>query len=259
MKRGNRTFTCAAVALAAFAPAAWADEFAYATDTTGTLYSVNLTTGGATTIGSHGVFLESLALSPGGELFGADGGGDIYSLDTTTAFATFVGSTGLGNIEGMDFNGSDMLATDFGGTPNVYSIDTSNGTPTLVSTFDAETGAVRTMAVKDADTIMARCDLPGPNSLYGVTYPGGVTTFVGNMGGSIMAAMDYGNDGVLYALDGDGSVYTINDSTGEATLTGDTGDQFWLGMASNPVPEPATLWALGAGIALLAGRSRRKR
>jgi len=78
------------------------------------------------------------------------------------------------------------------------------------------------------------------------------------MSGSLLAAMDYASDGLLYAMDGDGSIYLVNDATGETTFVSDTGDDFWLGMAANPVPEPATFLVLGVGAALLIGRARRK-
>lgn len=236
-------------------------EFAYAVDTNESLYLLSLDTVGATfdLIGNTGVFLEGLAVSPDGDLYGLDSGANLYSIDKTNGSASLIGNTGLGSGEGLDFNGNTLLMSDFSAVPNIYSLDLNNATPTLVSTFgDTNTSVIRSFAVKSADQITSRCDFPGPNSLYSEVLSTGTTTHIGEMGGDIFAAIDYGANGSLYAMDDNGTVYRVDDTTGATTLLGDTGDNFWLGMACiGEVPEPASITVLAAGALLLLARRRK--
>ena len=70
-----------------------ADQLGFAVDNTGSLFSVDLTTATATPIGFTGQFLQGLAFSPAGSLFGTDFLGNLYSVSKTTGAATFIGST----------------------------------------------------------------------------------------------------------------------------------------------------------------------
>src|SRR5258708_32937067 len=88
-----------------------ADQIGFAVDNTQRLFSVDLTTATATPIGFTGQFLQGLAFSPQGSLFGTDYLGDLYSVSTTTGAATFIGSTGLGDIEGLTFRGPNLPCT----------------------------------------------------------------------------------------------------------------------------------------------------
>ena len=56
-----------------------ADQLAFAVDATENLWSVDLTTATATPIGFTGQFLQGLAFSPSGSLFGTDFLGNLYS------------------------------------------------------------------------------------------------------------------------------------------------------------------------------------
>ena len=66
---------------------------------------MDLTTATATPIGYTGQYLQGLAISPTGNLFGTDYLGNLYSVSKTTGAATFIGSTGLGDIEGSPLGG----------------------------------------------------------------------------------------------------------------------------------------------------------
>jgi len=69
-----------------------ADQIGFAVDNTENLFSVNLTTATATPIGFTGQFLQGLAFSPQGGLFGTDFLGNLFSVSTTTGAATFIGT-----------------------------------------------------------------------------------------------------------------------------------------------------------------------
>ena len=90
-----------------------ADQIAFAVDDTENLFSVDLTTATATPIGYTGQFLEGLAISPTGSLFGTDYLGNLYSVSKTTGATTLIGDTGLGDIEGLGFRGATLIGTDF--------------------------------------------------------------------------------------------------------------------------------------------------
>ena len=89
-----------------------ADQIGFAVDNTETLYGVDLTTATATPIGFTGQFLQGLAFSPAGSLFGTDFLGNLYSVSKTTGAATFIGSTGVGDIEGLTFRGGTLIVSD---------------------------------------------------------------------------------------------------------------------------------------------------
>src|ERR1700751_4181632 len=151
-----------------------AGPLAYAVDTNenlggnSSLYSVDVTTGTATLIGSTGVqFLEGLARNPTtGKLYGTDFLGNLYSISSTTGAATLIGtpspfggSTGRGDIEGLDFDGSALLGSTFGGgAPTIFSIDLTTAATTNIVTANVSTGAVRSMAVLNPTTVLIRAD-----------------------------------------------------------------------------------------------------
>ena len=146
-----------------------ADQLGFAVDATGSLYSVDLTTATATPIGSTGQLLEGLAISPQGSLFGTDFLGNLFSVSRTTGAATLIGNTGVGDIEGLSFNGTTLIGTNFsnlGGPTTVYAINTTTAVPTAVTSFSQ--GPVRAMAVVNPNTIDVASDSPVSQSLVQV-------------------------------------------------------------------------------------------
>src|SRR5207237_690164 len=145
------------------------DQFGFAVDATGNLSSVDLTTATATPIGPTGQFLQGLAISPQGNLFGTDFLGNLFSVSSTTGAATLIGSTGLGDIEGLSFNGTTLIGTNFsnlGGPTTVSAINTTTAAPTTITTFSQ--GPVRAMAVLNSNTIDVASDSPVSQSLVQV-------------------------------------------------------------------------------------------
>jgi hypothetical protein len=240
-----------------------ADQLGFAVDNTENLFSVDLTTATATLVGNTGQFLQGLAVSPGGSLFGTDFLGNLYSVSKTTGATTFIGSTGLGDVEGLTFRGTTLIGSNFsnlGGPTTVSAIDTTTAAATSITSFSQ--GPARAMALVNTNTIDVASDSPVSQSLVQVNLLTGTNTSLGqlpSMGGALIAALNFGTDGVLYALDPFGNEFTIA-SNGAGFLVGNTGGQYWLDltMASTvldppgPVPEPNSMaLLLTAGLGLI--------
>ena len=244
-----------------------ADQVGFAVDATGNLSSVDLTTATATSIGPTGQFLQGLAISPTGSLFATDFLGNLFSVSNTTGAATLIGSTGLGDVEGLSFNGTTLIGTNFsnlGGPTTVSAINTTTAAPTTITTFSQ--GPVRAMAVVNPNTIDVASDSPVSQSLVQVNLLTGTNTSLGqlpSMGAALIAALNFGTDRVLYALDPFGNEFMIA-SNGAGIPVGNTGGQDWLDltMASTaldgpaPVPEPSSIaLLLVAGLGLISVRT----
>jgi hypothetical protein len=225
-----------------------ADQFGFAVDNTTTLFSVDLTTATATPVGPTGQFLQGLAVSPAGTLFGTDYLGSLFSISKTTGTATFIGSTGLGDIEGLGFQGTTLIGTNFsnlGGPTTVSAINTTTAAPTTITSFSQ--GPVRAMAVVNPNTIDVASDSPVSQSLVQVNLLTGTNLNLGQLpsnglavtGSDLISALNFGTDGVLYALDALGNEFTIA-SNGAGIPVGNTGGQDWLDltMASTVLDPP---------------------
>jgi hypothetical protein len=237
-----------AAILALSVRSAAADQLGFAVDNTTNLFSVDLTTATATPIGFTGQFLQGLAVSPTGSLFGTDFVGNLFSVSKTTGAATLIGNTGLGDIEGLTFRGTTLIGTNFsnlGGPTTVSAIDTTTALPTTITSFSQ--GPVRAMALVNSNTVDVASDSPVSQSLVSVNLLTGTNLNLGQLpsnglavtGSDLISALNFGTDGVLYALDALGNEFTIS-SNGAGTLVGNTGGQFWLDltMASTVLDPP---------------------
>ena len=233
-----------------------ADQLGFAVDNTETLFSVDLTTATATPIGFTGQFLQGLAVSTTGGLFGTDFLGNLYSVSKTTGATTLIGSvvsggTPVGDIEGLTFRGTTLIGTNFsnlGGPTTVFSIDTATAAATPITSFSQ--GPVRAMALLNTNAIDVASDSPVSQSLVSANLLTGTNTNLGqlpSMGAALIAALNFGTDGNLYALDPFGNEFMIA-SNGAGIPVGNTGGQYWLDltMAStvldpDGVPEPTSM------------------
>jgi hypothetical protein len=85
-------------------------------------------------IGSTGQFLEGLALSLKGPMFGTDSSGNLYRVNKTTGATTFIGTTGLGDIEALGFLNNRLLAVPLTGPPEVVALDPNTAKFTVIVT-----------------------------------------------------------------------------------------------------------------------------
>ena len=209
------------------------------------------------------IYWKVSPFSPGGALFGTDDRGNLYSINKTTAATSLIGNTGLGDIEGLDFNGSTLLGTNFGNSPTtVYSINTTTAAATPITSFAGR--AVDAMAVQNATTILVASEptSSGPQFLVSVDLLTGADTVLGQLPSTdIATGLDFGTDGNLYEIDLSGNVYIINPSNASSIFVGSTGADDVLDLAIAPaVPEPSSvaLLLIAGGIGLMgirAGRS----
>jgi hypothetical protein len=215
---------------------ATADQFGFAVDNTTTLFSVDLTTATATPIGPTGQFLQGLAVSPQGSLFGTDYLGSLFSVSKTTGAATLIGDTGLGDVEGLTFRGTTLIGTNFsnlGGPTTVSAINTATAAATPITSFSQ--GPARAMALVNSNTIDVASDSPVSQSLVQVNLLTGTNLNLGQLpsnglavtGSDLISALNFGTDGALYALDALGNEFTLA-SNGAGVLIGNTGGQYWL-------------------------------
>jgi hypothetical protein len=115
--------------------------------------------------------------------FGAQGPATLYKIDSTTGAASPVGVTGFDRVGAIDFNPLNGILYGIGADP-----------------------------------------VSGSFNLIRINTATGLATAVGPLGVDIrpgaMSDMSFRSDGTLYAIDGLNSVYTVNTSTGAATLLG---------------------------------------
>jgi hypothetical protein len=212
-------------------------NFAFAVDRNANLYRVDLDHASVTLVGITGVFLEGLALSPDGRLFGTDTGGNLYQVNVNSGAATLVGNTGGGDVEGLHFFGSMLVGVGLTTAPPVFlSINTQTGASTTLVTANSTTGPVRAMTSSDLNhALVAGAQGAFQHALYSVDLVTGDVTLIGipNVGTTFLAAMDFNRAGTLYALDANGNEWTVNPCTAAVTLVGNTGSIFWLDMAAS--------------------------
>ncbi len=153
----------------------------------GSLIMIDIATGVGTIIGPSGLpAIPSLAINSAGQLFATNiaDPANLYSIDPATGMATLIGSTGLFFPDALAFDANDVLYV-MASTNELYTLDTATGAATLV--------------VAVSETIRGMEFDPTTGLLWG-----------GEGGGP---PPNPGNDGI----------YTIDLTTGTATLVGNTG------------------------------------
>jgi hypothetical protein len=184
-------------------------------NTTDSLYTVNLLTGTATLVGPYGdpaLVMQGLELdSSSGQLYGASShNGGLYTIDRSTGAATLVGLSGLAGTLNLAYDSiaNRMFATSTGGD-SLYAVDRATGAMTLIGnlqgssnpqglTFDPGTGAL--WLVDNASDL-----------LYAIDPATGQAHTVGSTGAGNLL-------GLAFVPGGTGSVQRLVHHCGNATL-----------------------------------------
>ena len=244
----------------------------YASDTaTQELFILSTTDGSSTRVGSFGVAgsMASLAYDSRDDvLFGTTSDTDqLYSINRQTGSATLIGSLGVERMNSLAYD--DINSMLYGASTldsSLHSISALTGQATRIGPIGrfGFAGLVTGLEFN-----------PFNNTLYGCLYAvapgvGGIVTIDTVTGQGTLVAQSrvfssiafHPDTGVLYASDqGLGlepdALYTVELSTGIATLVGRTGLGNSHGIDFVQVPEPATIGVLSlALIGCAAWRSR---
>lgn len=214
----------------------------YATDGQ-KLYLINKKTGSPTLVGPHGpvdIAIGALAFNEDGVLYGMSIGdfAKLYRIDPTTGAATAVGPIGFFVFEGgLDFDEEGKLFATNSGTAadaKTFTINLVTGAGTVFGPNPGESRDIDGLAY-DGHTFYA---IDRVSNTLGIMSPTtGAYTPIGNPGFTIGnqggLAIDPA-DGKLYAVfAGTGGFYTLNKSTGSATLI--STPNIFYGLAFSPV------------------------
>ncbi len=188
----------------------------------GALYSINSTTGQATSIGALGVNLTALVDDPANRILYGAAGNRLYTVDTSSGQASLVGS---GSQPGR--HGKDALAFDSSG--DLY--ETGGGhDPNSLYLIDPATGASTRIGARGAI---------GFNQVDGLAFV----------------------DGIMYGFTASGLEITINLSDGRGSLFQNVHVGVEASAVDPPgeTPEPAYLVPAGLALAaMLRGRLRQR-
>jgi hypothetical protein len=260
----KRTLLC--VALASLAPAFALAQSAYTVnESTDELYSVDLSNGALTRIGALGANYEfgDLAYdSARNTMYMVDGWGpgfqaisNLWRVDLNTGAASLIGATGVNDLFGLTYDPrtDKLFASKSTTSTGVFELDRNTGLATGIGdpaisldglTYNSNTGdIVGTFA--------------GPGSFWSIDRVTGAPTLLSNGDGFVNnngVAYEAGSNS-YYTIDWSGDLYRYDGNSYTRTLVaGGLGAHDGLAI----VPEPGTMIALGAGLAALAARRRRK-
>jgi hypothetical protein len=265
-------FTSAAQAVTVFATTPTNQLISFDSATPGTL-----TSGLAITGLAAGEFVKGIDFRPAtNELYALGSFGNIYTLNTTTAAATFksaISGAVLNGAEfGIDFNPvPDRLRVVSNSGQNLrINVDTGvaivDGAINPVGTGLFAAGYINNFAGAGTTTLYT---IDGSADVLNTQNPpnNGTQALVGSLGLNVSAYGDLdiitpavGSDVAYAALNPAGSLisnfYTINLSTGAATLVGQIDGGILVNGIAVVIPEPASLSLLGLAAAALVRRRR---
>lgn len=224
-------------------------------------------------------------------LYGVGSSGRLYTINPVTGAATLVGTTAAfspsGTQFGVDFNPTVDRLRVISNTGQNVRLNPNDGTLAATDTPITPAGVTMTGLAYDRNGVGNSV-----TTLYGIDATNGVLTTVGSVNGSPnspnggVVGPTVGSLGLGTNLDlrlgfditgvnnssafasmltgGTDKLYSINLSTGAATLVGTIGNgtTIYSGLtAANAVPEPASLATVGAAAALglLARRCQRRK
>lgn len=278
-ERSKKRLLLATIALAlfGFASPAPADTILYGStgdsniNGGGRVYLIDVTTQTATLVGNTGFDrLGGIAFDTNGVPYGVSGGSTgpsvLFTFDLLTAQATPIGTVpGSFGVDGLRFDANNTLYggayDNVAGSGFLLTIDPASAVVlTQVGVTASGNGFMPGLAFSSGGILYgSRGNSSGHTEDLDLINPTtGQATAIGTAT-NVISDIAFGLDGILYGVSPDGTVYSINPTTGAETALFGTGLKL-AGVASpQAVPEPST-WVLvagGLGVALMTMRRRR--
>ena len=181
------------------------------------------------------------------------------SLDFGSSFNNVV--TALEYVDGFLYAGTAFQGSPFA-PASFATVDLNTGDVTTIGTTGVF-GPLGGLAYSNGVMYAIEAGNQTPTDLYTIDLATGVATSVGDTG-LTLTGLEFGNDGVLYALGQDAfndQLFSLDPGTGAATLIGTiAGDPNGRSITAGPatvIPEPSSLALLITGCALFVSRRRR--
>jgi DNA-binding beta-propeller fold protein YncE len=248
----TRPFVLSTAAVLFAASSAFAGTM-YTVDSNRTLYTLDLATGARTPAGvisANAGTTSGLAHDPAtGTVWVVSTSTDsLYTVDLATGTATLVGAFGDSAIvmHGLEFD--DSTGKLYGASSHnggLYEINKATGAATLIGVSGLV--SFTNLGYDSANDVMYACNTTTPESFHIMNRATGATTFVGLLGAvsSNPNGMAFNRDnGLLYLIDNTtDNLYTIDVTTGAATVIGPMGSGNYLGLVYIPDPAPPACYA----------------
>lgn len=173
-------------------------------DSQGNLFSIDLTSGNTSFVGTMSQVMFDIAFDLSGQLYGVDGTSDLYRIDASTGATTLIGELGV-FANSLEFRRDGVLFA--AGDNVIYTVETNTGTATPVFTLPSQYQAAGDIAFDSIDDLYLTT---ADGTLIKLSPDLASWTAVGSTGFSDFFGLIYGPDGVMYGFREANQMYRIN-------------------------------------------------